>query len=78
MRVVSENRGDIEYRRRTVAAADIFVPEHVIVKFINVRIVRNDLMVLTYAVNSQKMLHQLYIGFPAFYKDKDLSLSVIH
>ena len=30
MRVVSENRGDIEYRRRTVAAADIFVPEHVI------------------------------------------------
>ena len=30
MKVVSANKADIEFRRRTVPAADIFVPEHVI------------------------------------------------
>ena len=30
MKVVSENKGTVEFRKRMVTAADIFVPEHVI------------------------------------------------
>ena len=48
------------------------------VKLIDVRVLRDNLMILADAVNIQKMTPQIDIGFFAFYKDVDLSLSVIH
>jgi hypothetical protein len=61
-----------------IDGARIFIPEHVIVKLIDIRVVGDNFMILADAVNIQKMTHQINIGFFAFYKNEDLSLSVIH
>ena len=49
-----------------------------IIKLIDVRVVGNDLVVLTDAINSQKVPHQIDVDSSAFYQNEDLGLFLIH